>query len=257
MTTETWRRISDWKLELQLVSLADVPAQLIAEQRWVLPADALAPAWPRLSALAAEVKLARVSPEVAALLRARGVTLHGFGFHRVSEGWYYARTGADPVRYAGDLHAMLPDTATDDDDEAFDDLRSSVVDAILRAASDGVLNERAVLIANEAAPLGPAAPVLAEAGMAEHERLGAAGFAPPASRELVEHVRAQLRSEPAPRPPLSREMVRNVRKALAVGVAGVGVAVLLREVAPWASVFGAALGVSALVIALLGYVQRR
>jgi len=129
----TWRRISDWKWGVQLVSLADVPPALIAEQRWVVPADAMATAFPQLSALAAEVKLARVSPEVAKLLQARAITLHAFSYHRGSDGWSYVRTGSRPARYSGENADFLPDTtkaSDEDDDAAYDRFCGSVVDAM-------------------------------------------------------------------------------------------------------------------------------
>jgi len=253
----TWRRISDWKWDLQLVSLADVPPQLIAEQRWVVPADAMATAWPRLSALAAEVKLARVSPEVAKLLQARGITLHAFGYHRGSDGWFYVRTGSHPVRYSGENVDFLPDTLKDnDDDDAFDQFCDSVVDAILRAASDGVLSERTVLIANDAAPLGPGGPVVDEGERAEHERLGADGLPPPADPELVEHVWTRLHAPPAPRPPLSPGVAMAARLAGAAGVVALGVAFLLRERAPESAVVALTLGLFG-VLCLFARAPRR
>ncbi|MBS2031277.1 MAG: hypothetical protein JST54_25485 [Deltaproteobacteria bacterium] len=235
----SWRRISDWKIALTLVRVAEVPLALMRDLQLVLPADRIRDVAPRLAELAASTSFARVEPQVAEKLSAAGITLWQVGYHRGSDGMLFAmgpeRRDLEMTR----LVALLLDDR--DDDEAFDRLRDDAVDAVLRVLSEGEVTERAVLIAALLPPLS-AGPAELDAELAEHERDGGAGL-PEVSQALVDQVAAALaKLESMPRQPpgpqLSAEARRRYIKQSAIvgGVASVLSLVALHW-APWIAVF--------------------
>ena len=169
---------------------------MIDELGWARPADRLA-RWPRLAALAREVGIARVDGEVAKQLEARGVTTHFFGYHRGSDGWVYRR-GA--VRLEGGTDALVGELMGDDaDDETLDRLHDDVVDAIVRACSDGALTERALIVAAAAPALGPAdAAIDVDTDELDRlEQLDPSSLPAGADPAMIERARASLAAAPS------------------------------------------------------------
>ena len=237
----SWRRISDWKITYTLVRLADVPAELLRDSQLLLPADRVRAIAPQLAELATNAGFVRVEPTLAKALDKAGVTLWQVGYHRGSDGMFFAmgreQRNLDMSRLVGEL---LEDR---DDDEAFDRLRDDSVDAVLRVLSEGELTERAVLLAALLPPLASGGVEL-DAGLAEHERDGGAGL-PDVSQQLVDQVAAamaKLASTPRqpPGPQLTPEARRRyIKQCSLVGAIAIVGTVVAYPWFPWVAVFAA------------------
>lgn len=219
-----WRRLSDWKHEVQLVHLDDLPPALLAAEGLPDPVAQLE-ALPHLAAALASTGFVRVDDEaLATRLRDAGVPTSEVAYHRGVDGLGYASDGGRTEIDVAQLAPLLDD----DDDEAW----SEVVDAVLRVLSEGLLTEAAVLLAAELPPLGhPLTPD-------DTERLGALDpdTLPRAPDDLLDRVadalpRLETSSVPGPLPDLTPDQRRAYqRQALGVGLlalvgTGVGLAV--------------------------------
>ncbi len=91
----TWRRLSDWKRTVQLVVLDDVGDELARAHRLVRPEEHLRERFPRLAALLATTRLAQVDRRLAAKLREAGIATYEVGYHRVSDGLWFALESRD------------------------------------------------------------------------------------------------------------------------------------------------------------------
>lgn len=217
----SWRRVADWKRTITLVHLDDValPAG------WATPADRLEERFPRLATAVAASRFARVEAPEAKALRARGVPLYEVGYHRGSSGFLLAdEHGGQRETVDLDAGALAAGVFPAEDDDAFDD----VVDALLRIHTEGLLTERAVILAAAAPALGPSAPLtadeLTEAELAEALDPADLPHAPDAT---VDAVAAALARPPDPdpmRPEVRRAYMRKAggigALALAVGLVG-------------------------------------
>lgn len=220
----TWRRVADWKQTITLVELLDLPIS-----RLVTPEAQLRDRFPRLAALVAETKLARVEPALAKRLQAAGATTYDVGYHRGSDGLMFAEVvrGQRSERQV-DVNALdLGDLSGDTDDEA-DDLADDRVDALLRIFSEGRITERAVILAFHAPPATDAPAPLDEAALSAIDALAPAAL-PAVSEPFVARVAAALAVVKPPQlgPALPPERRRSyIRQAGVVGaiagVAGIG-----------------------------------
>lgn len=227
----SWRRVADWKRTITLVHLGD----LDLPAGWATPADRLGDRFPRLAAAVTAARFARVEEPGARVLRSRGVPLYEVGSHRGSSGFFLADdAGGERDTVDLDAGALAAGIFPADDDAAFDD----VVDALLRIHTEGLLTERAVILAAAAPALGPAAPLtadeLAEAGIAEALDPADLPHAPDAT---VDAVAAALASPPAPDPMPPEVRRAYIRKAGGIGVLAVVVGLVGLATSPLLTVF--------------------
>jgi len=224
--------VSDWKQTVTLVDLADVEPAFLDAHGLVRPAERLRPRSRLLAEVAATTRFARVDRALAKLLHQAGVATYDVGYHRGSDGLLFAdenRHGRHSrnVDIAGLLSRLLADGG---DDDAYDGLRSDAVDAVLRVLSEGLLTERAVIVAASVPPLSARDESdKIEDTSGDYEGLQA-GPLPDVAPEIVERVASALSevaASPPPGPHLPAEARRAVqRKAGAVGLVGLAAAML-------------------------------
>lgn len=264
-----WRRVSDWKVSVRLVDVTDVDAPFLAEHGLVLPAERLRARFPKLAELVESTRFARVDDALAKALHAAGVSTFVVGYHRGSDGMLFAdETATDRRERDLDMGALvaLLDAAEerdDEDDEAHDGRRNDAVDAVLRILSEGVLTERAVIVA-------AAIPSLSkddESDAMPEPLARIEGFDPallpdvaPDLQERVAAALVELESTPRAMPgqQLSREARRAYqKKAAVVGLAGLVAALIGWLYAPMVTVFAVPVVVLAATVIVLHEVALR
>ncbi|MFO0642625.1 MAG: hypothetical protein U0183_25565 [Polyangiaceae bacterium] len=215
-----WRRVSDWKQTISLVELRDVPLSGL-----VTPHEQLRERFPRFAALVADAGLARVEPDVAQRLRAAGAVIYEVGYHRGSDGLLYAEiAGGRRQEQQVDVGALDYGEASDDERDV---LHDDGVDAILRTLSEGVITERAVILAHHAPPLTDAPVPGDDKELSAIEALDPSQL-PDVSEATIRRVAEALRTVKPPQlgPSLTPEQRRAyMRKAGVVGVLSLVVAV--------------------------------
>ena len=252
-----WRRVSDWKQTIALVDLADVDAKFMEAHGLLPPEETLRPRFPRLARLAATTRFARVEPPIAKLLHEAGIATYEVGYHRGSDGLLFAEESGRGRRSRDVDIARLVERLGDDenDDDAYDRLRRDAVDAVLRVLSEGLLTERAAIVAAAVPPLSAQHEGDAfEERLAESEGLDP-GALPDVTAGLVERVASALSEITAsPAPPPGPELPPEVRrayqrKAAIVGFAALTAALLGLAYAPFVAVL--ALPVLALCLVII------
>jgi hypothetical protein len=232
----TWRRVSDWNDTITLVDMADVDERFLSAHGVVRPEQRLRARFPRLADLAATTGFARVDATVASRLHAAGVPTYDVGYRRASGRLLIADQNKSG-RAEHDLDVALASRLLDhggDDDPA----RSDLVDALLRIYSEGLLTERAVIVADLAPPLAAGESRAEDGdGLEPFEALVATGL-PDVSSDFVDRVASALAaSESWPRaatqPPAVPTLRRAHRvKALVVGLVALVVALVGIRFAP-------------------------
>jgi hypothetical protein len=251
--------VSDWKTTVHLVDVADVDRAFLTEHGLELPADRLRARFPKLAALAASTRFARVDAALAKTLHAAGVATYEVGYHRGSDGMLFADANASGRKAReldmGALGALLAPT---DDDEANDRLRSDAVDAVLRILSEGLLTERAVIVAAAV----PALSAEDESADMPEPLATVEGFDPallpddvtPELERRVAAALAELESapRPVPGPVLAPEARRAYqKKAALVGLGGLVLTLIAKLYVPMLMVLAIPLVVFAAAIIAL------
>jgi len=238
-----WRRVSDWKQAIVLVDLADVEPAILAALDLVRPEGRLRARFPGLARLVASTRFVQVDRPLAKRLHEAGVSTYEVGYHRVSDGLFFAEESRDGRRTRDvDIARLVGELVGDrDDDDAWSRTSDDAVDAALRVISDGLLTERAVIVA-AVVPSLSARGDDEEESLSDYETLGSSEL-PDVAPELVDRVATALSAIAAsPRslhgPALLPEARRAYqRKAAVVAVAALAVALLGWAYAPWLAVF--------------------
>lgn len=232
-----WRRLADWKNEVHLVDLADVDDAFLESRGLTHPVGALLARWPDMAAALERTRHVRVDEELVAALHAAGVPTIEIGYHRGAEGLSYADRGPGGE---GETHVDLAELVGDLDEHelSIDD----AVDAVLRIYSEGLLTEKAVLVAAVVPTLGGTSQPADESVGLEH--LDPAEL-PEVDEAVVDRVAAlmSVRQDATPtgvRPDLTVEQRRGYQKQAAVaGVVGLGLVAASFFAMPMLAVLGA------------------
>ncbi len=254
-----WRRVCDWKQTVLLVDLAEVTPEFLDLQGLVKPEERLGARFPRLARLVASTRYVRVERALARLLHQAGVATFEVGYHRGSDGLSFAEASRFPRQSKDvDMAALVGCLTSDETDEdEYDRLRADAVDAVLRILSEGLLTERAVIVAALAPPLSSStASGEAESSWQDFEALDARTL-PDVEPEFVERVAAALseieaRPRMPPNPALSPDVRRAYqRKALVMGLVALAAGLIGMMVAPVVAVFSVpVLAVCSIIVAI-------
>ncbi len=210
-----WRRIADWtKCSVTLVELREISSLGL-----VTPEAQLRERFPRLASWVAATKVARLEGSMKRRLRDAGVVIYEVEYRSKSEELTFVRNerGRRQVKSV-DINALdLGDIDDGSEDVVFD-----CVDGLLRVFSDGLVTERAVILALAAPPLADRPRRLRDA---KYERLEALDPAllPDVEESFVQRVREALTI--ALMPSYTTEQLRAyIRNALVVGALASAVA---------------------------------
>lgn len=246
MTRTPWRRLSDWKRTVRLVDLADVD-EFAQVHGLVRPEQRLRERGStRLAELLATTRLVRVDASLATKLRDAGVWTYEVGYHRVSDGLMFAEeTRFGREQRDVDMGLVVAELLGEDaDDDEYDNVSADAVDALLRIFSEGLVTERAVLVAVAVPPLAEGSDhddSDQELELEAYESLDPDEL-PDVSDSFVERVAAAFAAtDDSPRVAVGPDLSPEARRSHQKKAAGVGFAALVAGVAGlvWAPMIAA------------------